>query len=151
MCCALLETWRHSRTPLWYIWKKDCTCPDSAFPFVEREGLRNILPVTKWASRILTCWASSYKNWITIPRDIELVLFFSRFLEKKGISLGEKVSIILLPRKSWFAMKMAWFHHGSNVQILVKPSLLCVNTSEAKIGNITQHCISVPGDARQNS
>ena len=59
-----------------------------------------MLLVTKWASRILTCWASSYKNWITIPRDIELVLFFSRFLEKKGISLGEKVPIILLPRKS---------------------------------------------------
>lgn len=151
MCCAVLEMWRHSRTPLWYIWKKDRTCPYFAFPFVEREGLRNMLPATKRASRILTCWASSYKNWITIPRDIELVLFFSRFLEKKGISLGEKVPIILLPRKSWFAMKMLWFHHGSNAQILVKSSLLCVNMSEAKIGNITQHCISVPGDVRQNS
>ena len=60
-----------------------------------------MLPVTKWASRILTCWASSYKkNWITVPRDIELVLLISRFLEKKGISLGEKVPIILLLRKS---------------------------------------------------
>ena len=86
-----------------------------------------------------------------IKQDVYIYLFFSRFLEKKGISLGEKVPIILLPRTSWFAMKMLWFHHGSNAQILVKSSLLCVNMSEAKIGNITQHCISVPGDVRQNS
>lgn len=38
-------------------------------------------------------------------------------------------------------MKMAWFHPGSNVQILVKFSLLHVNTPEAKIGNITQRSI----------
>lgn len=56
-----------------------------------------MLQVRKWAS---TCWASSYNDWITIPIDTELVIFFSKFLENKGISPGAKVPIILLPRKS---------------------------------------------------
>lgn len=42
MCCALLEMWSHSTTPLWYVWEKNCTCPHLAFPFVLREVLRNM-------------------------------------------------------------------------------------------------------------
>lgn len=150
MCCAVLEMWRHSRTPLWYIWKKDRTCLCGFSFLLRREGLRNMLPVTKWATGFLPAGPLLTQNWITIPRDIELVLFF-QIPWKEGHFSRWKVPIILLPRKSWFAMKMLWFHHGSNAQILVKSSLLCVNMSEAKIGNVTQHCIHCTRRRRQNS